>query len=198
MEIILDIYLYYFNTSPKNIIKENEDNFINEQTSIYNYLKKLFPNFNSKSKELKQKYTVFYNNDYSRLMSDSYLNKNKKIEKDHKYEDYEKEFSNYKIIDNLLLNEDKYYFNFTTFFSIKLGGYNKILMELNVEINNAYPRNTMVLKLNNDLLKLTTETLHLIYLEHEILYSLNKDFFFKSKRANSTSFNYYLEVKKRI
>ena len=198
LEIILDICLYYFTKISKKVIKENTDNFINEQTSIYNYLKKLFPNINTKNKELKQKYTVFYNSDYLRLMSEIYLNENKKRKKDNKYGEYEKEFRNYKIIDNLLLNEDKFNLNFSTFFSIKLNGYNKILIELNVEINTTYPINKNVLKLNNDLLKLIVETLHLVYIEHELLYSLNKDFFFKSKKANSTSFIYYLEVKKRI
>ena len=198
LEIILDICLYYFTKSSKHVIKENTENFIAEQEEIYNYLKKLFPNINSKSKDLRQKYTVFYNSDYLRLMSDNYLNENKKIKKDKQYGEYEREFSNYKIIANLLLNEDKFNLNFSTFFSIKLNGYNKILIELNVEINTTYPQNKTVLKLNNDLLKLIVETLHLVYSEHETLYSLNKDFFFKSKKANSTSFFHYLEVKKRI
>ena len=198
LEIILDICLYYFTKISKKVIKENTDDYISQQTSIFNYLKKLFPNINTKSKEVKQKYTVFYNNDYLRLMSENFLNENKKTKKDNKYAEYEKEFSNYKIIDNLLLNEDKFNLNFSTFFAIKLNGYNKILIELNVEINTKYPQNKNVLKLNNDLLKLIVETLHLVYNEHESLYSLNKDFFFKSKKANSTSFMHYIEVKKRI
>ena len=207
LEIIIDICLHYIIKTSKQFFKPNPDvinnvnneSVIKEQKLIYDFLNNnLFSKINNKSKEIKQKYTIFFNNDYLRLLSENWLNENKKIsKKDSTSLEYLKEYNNYIIINNFLMNEQKFNYNFSTFFLIKLGGYNKILMELNVNINRLIPSMKEIIKYN-DLLKLVVEIMHLIYDEQEKLYSLNKDFFFKSKKANSTTYSYYLEVKKRI
>ena len=66
-----------------------------------------------------------------------------------------------------------------------------------MEINNHIPQKKEKLKFT-DLFKLIVETMHLIYDEQETLYLLNREFFFKSKKANATDYTDYLEVKKRI
>ena len=121
----------------------------------------------------------------------------KKLKKDSEYIEYYKEYNNYKIINNLLFNEQKFNLNFSTFFLIKLSGYNKILMELNVRLNSAVPDIKKYLKFN-ELLQMIVESIEIIYNEHELLFKKNKEFFFKSKKANSTSYTYYIEIKKRI
>jgi len=207
LEIIIDICLHYiiktskqfFDPNPEETNNVKKESVIKEQEIIYNFLiNNLFLKINNKSRENRQKYTIFYNNDYLRFLSDNYLNDNKKIQKkDSTSLEYMKEFSNYLIINNFLLNEQKFNYNFSTFFLIKLGGYNKILMELNVNINSLIPSMKVIIKYN-DLFKLIVEMMQIIYEEHEKLYLLNKEFFFKSKKANSTGYIDYLEVKKRI
>ena len=161
-------------------------------------MNKLFTNKKDKE-ENEQKNTIFYNNDYLRLLFDNSLNENKKFSKNDETTsfEYKKKFRNYKIINDFLLKEQKYNYNVSTFFLIKLGGYNKILMQLSLEINYLIPEMKAIIKYS-DLFQLIVEIMHLIYGEQEKLFLLNKDYFFKSKKANSTRYSYYIEVKKRI
>ena len=207
LEIIMDICLNYIIKSstqfyaPKLKIEEvnnvKNENLINEQNSIINFLIKLFPNIDDKSKEMRKKYSIFYINDYLRLISEKISIENKKnSSKDiNNYSECLKEFSNYKIINNYILDENKINYNFSTFFLIKLGGYNKLLIEMNVNINQNVPIIKEKIKYN-ELLQLIVEKMHEIYNEHEKLYSLNKDFFFKSQKT--IKYQYYIEVKKRV
>ena len=201
VEIILDICINYiiktcklfFNPSNSEeiITDQNEDMIFKEQTHIFNFVNSLFPNKNNVEK--KHKYTIFYNNDYLRYLYDNSL----KSQKDNTSMELKKEFRNYKIIYDFLVNEQKFNLNFTTFFLIKLGGYNKLLIDLNISINSHIPDKKEKLELNN-LFQLIVESMHLLYDEQEELFSLNRDFFFKSKKANATGYTEYLEVKKRI
>ena len=58
-------------------------------------------------------------------------------------------------------------------------------MELNVRLNSAVPDIKKYLKFN-ELLQMIVESIEIIYNEHELLFKKNKEFFFKSKKANST------------
>ena len=210
IEIIFDICINYLIKSYKNfydplpIEKVNnvkKDNIINEQNIIFDYLKELFPKYDpkNKNKELKRNYSIFYINDYLRLISETYLNESKKASKKsiNNYIEHLKEFRNYKLVNNFLMNEEKFNSNFTIFFAIKLGGYNKLLMELDINLKGTNPSMKDILKFN-DLLKLVVETMHSLFNESQKLYELNESFFFKSKKANSTSYTHYIEVKKRL
>ena len=210
IEIILDIcmnYLikcfkhFYEPASFEEINNIRNENIINEQNLLFNYIKKLFPVSapKNKIKDSKQKYSIFFINDYLCLISETYLNENKKTSKkiNYEYENFLKEFSNFILINDFLKNEEKFNYSFSIFFPIKLGGYNKILIDLNVKLKGTNPQNKEILKFN-DLLKLIVETMHLLFSENRQLYELNESFFFKSKRANSSSYTYYIEVKKRL
>ena len=208
LEIILDICIYYVTNStrlffnPSSFIEINflkKENVKKEQIAIYNFLIDLF--FDKKkddeNKEKKKKNSIFYNNDYLRFISEN-KNENKKLsKKDLNFLDYPKGYNNYGIINNLLMNEQKFNYNFLTFFLIKLGGYNKNLINLNVTLNKDFPEIRETFKYN-DFLKLIVDTNQLIMTENELLLSLNKDYFFKSKKSNSSGYNHYNEVKKRI
>ena len=206
LEIILDICMNYIIKSCKHFyqpLKAEElnnlkkENIINEQVLICDYLTELFPKINNQSKEVKKRYTIFFNNDYIRLISENFSNENiKNLKKDSKYSEYKKEFSNYRIINNFLLNEQKFIYNFSTFFLIKVYGYTKLLLEINSVINN-FPQIKVLLKYN-ELLYLFVNIKEDILNENKALYEANKDFFFKSKKANSSSYPYYTEIKKRI
>ena len=210
LELILDICLKYIANSSKQFyssISSEDINKINnvrneivikEQNLILDFLKKLFPEINDKNKEIKDRFTIFYINDYLRLISDYNLKENKiNMPKDiNNYSAYLKEFSNYKIINNFLLNENKINFNFSTYFLIKLGGYKKLLLEMNANIKkNNSPSLVEKLKFN-EFLELINKKIEQIFTEHEKLYELNKEFFFKSQKA--IKYNNYLEVKKRV
>ena len=208
LEIILDICIHYmikssrqFDLDPlpsEEINNVRNDSIIKEQELIFDYLKYLFDNIDRKNKDIKKKYSIFFNNDYLRFLSENFINETKKnSKKEIDYSEYLKEFQNYKTIYNFLYNAEKFNYNFSTFFLIKLGGYNKILINQNVKFNSTIPKMKEILKFN-ELFKLIVEIMHIIYDEQEKLYAINKDYFFKSKKANSTSFNYYMEVKRRI
>ena len=209
LEIILDICIYYIINSSRyyyepGSLSFEEINGVNnvqiiwtEHKIIYNFLENLLQkNNNNKNKEFRQKFTIFYNNDYLRLLTE-YINNKKKIKKELNYDEYIKEFNNYKIINSFLLNEKKFNFNFSTFFLIKIIGFTKLLISLNVKIKELLFQNKSNLKVN-DLLQLLVETKRIIYKEHESLFSTNKDFFFLSKKANNSNYSYYNQVKNRI
>ena len=208
LEIILDICLFYmikssrqFYLDPLPIEEINNvknESIIKEQELICDYLTYLFDKIEIKNIDIKKKYSIFFKNDYLRYLSENFLNEAKKnSKKEIDYSEFLKEFPYYKIIYKYLYNEEKFNYNFSTFFLIKLGGYNKILIGQNVKFNISIPKLKELLKFNQ-LLKLIVEIMHVIYDEQEKLYSINKDYFFKSKKANSTSFNYYVEVQKRL
>ena len=209
LEIILDICIYYITKSsrfcyePLSLSFEeingvnNEKIICNEHKIIYEFLKNLLSkDAESNNKELRKKYTVFYNNDYLRLLSE-YFDGKKKIKKDLNYDGYIKEFNNYKIINSFLLNEKKFNFNFSTFLLIKIIGFTEIIVNLDCEIKKILSQNKSNLKVN-DLLQLLVKTKEVIYEEHELLYSTNKDFFFLSKKTNNTNYSNYTQIKNRI
>ena len=206
LEIILDVCMNYVIKScqhfynPLKIEEINnlkEENIKNEQILIYDYLNELLPKINIKGKELKKKYSIFFHNDYIRLLSENFINDSKKkVKKDPKYSEYIKEFSNCRIINHLLLNEQKFNYNFTTFFLIKVYGYTKLLMEINTKINNIAKMKELLKY--NEFLTIFVNLKEILFGENKSLYEANKDFFFKSRKANSSSYPYYIEVKKRI
>ena len=204
LEIILDICIFYTNlTSIKyseNISDKeiNKEEIIEQQKIIYNFLKYLlYPNNSRNSKEIKNKYSIFYINDYFRLLSYTYpIEGKKKPKNDPIYSEFEKEFQNYLYIEKVFSTIHKYNFNVSTFFILKCSGYKKILFELIVKVLMIDSQAKDFLKFD-DILTLIIEILQRNYNEHEILYSKNKNFFFTSKKAN-TSYCYYTEIKKRI
>ena len=205
LEIILDICVFYTtltsNKYNENIFDNNinKDNIIEEQKIIYELLKKiLFPNNKeNNSKEFKKKYTIFYINDYFRLLSSNYpINEKKRPKNDPIYLEFTNEFNIYQRNEKLLLNEKKYNLNFSTFFILKCSGYKKILFELIVNIFSSNLDAKVCLKFD-DILTLIIEVIQKNYNEHELLFSKNKSFFFTSKSAN-TSYDYYSEIKKKI
>ena len=208
LEIILDICIYYIINSSRYCYEplslsfeeingvNNEKIIFTEHKKIYDFLENLLQkNTNNKNKEFRQKYTVFYNNDYLRFLTE-YFDGKKKNKKENNYDEYIKEFSNYKIINSFLLNEKKFNFNFSTFFLIKINGFTKLLIDLNIKIKLCF-QNKSNLKVN-DLLNLLVGKKKVIYEENESLFSINKDFFFLSKKANNTNYFYYIQVKNRI
>ena len=201
LEIILDICIFYItltsNKYNENLFDDeiNRDTLIEEQRIIYNFLCNLFfPKYNDDSKEKKNKYSIFFINDYLRFLSTTYpFNGKKKPKNDQFFSLFAKEFNIIQILDKLLFEEQKYNYNFTTFFILKGNGYKKILVELNIKIDSKLKDNLKC----DDALTLMMSIIQKIYLEHEILYSKNKQFFFNSKKAN-TSYQLYSEIKKLI
>ena len=198
LEIILDICIFYVNLSSSKYcenLSENEinkDTIIEEQNIIYTFLKDLFRKYkNSKEND----FTIFYINDIFRLLSSVYpIDGKKRPKNDSFYKLFKKAFHNYQYIDKLLVNEKKFNFNFSTFFILKCTGYKKILFELIVKVLLIEPNAKDILKFD-DILTLLIEVLQKNYDEHEILYSKNKNFYFKK---SNTSYYYYSEIKKRI
>ena len=194
LEAILDICIFYISYSSREYCKKlsnneiNKDTIAEEQNIIYNFLRDLFPK--KTSKEESNNYTIFYINDYLRFLIDN----KKKQKNDSFYTNFNKEFINYQYIYKLLFNEKKYNFNFSTFFMLKCTGYKKILFELIVKVLLIEPDAKDSLKFD-DTLTLLIEVLQKNYNEHEILYSKNKNFFFKK---SNTSYTYYSEIKKKI
>ena len=205
LEIILDICVFYItltsNKFNENVFDNNinKDTIIEEQRIIYEILKTiLYPNNNENNlKELKKKYTIFYINDYFRLLSSNYpINGKKRPKNDPIYSEFTNEFNIYQNNENLLINEKKYNLNFSTFFILKCSGYKKLLFELFVNIFSANSQAKEFLKFD-DILTLIIQVIQQNYNEHELLFLKNKSFFFTSKSAN-TSYYYYSEVKKKI
>ena len=201
LEIILDICIFYLTLTSNKYSEDfledeiNKDTLIEEQRIIYNFLSKLFfPKYNDDSKEKKNKYSIFFINDYLRYLSTTYpFNGKKKPKNDQFFLLFTKEFKIIQSLDKLLFEEKKYNYNFTTFFILKCNGYKKILVELNIKIDS---KSKDYLKCD-DALTLMMSVIQKIYSEHEMLYSKNKQFFFNSKKA-STSYQLYSEIKKLI
>jgi hypothetical protein len=105
-----------------------------------------------------------------------------------------KEFNKYQYFNKLLTKEQKYEFNFSTFFVLKFHGYKLIISNLISEILNKNSESQDILKFN-EILELIIRTIIKIYKEHDLLYSNNKNFFFKKSKC---LFNYYSEVLKII
>ena len=201
LEIIMDISIFYISLISKkycdNSNKEyNKAEIIEEYSLIYNFLKKIFtifPNYNNNEKELKQNYTIFYINDYFRLLSFNYpIDSKKKPKNNPIYNGFIKEFNKYQYINKLLTKEQKYEFNFSTFFVLKFHGYKLIISNLISEILN---KNSQGILKFNEILELIIRTIIKIYKEHDLLYSYNKNFFFKKPIC---LFKYYSEVLKII
>ena len=204
LEMILDICIFYITLTSSKFVDNvydkdiNKDTIIEEQKIIYEFLKKiLYFNNEVNSKELKNKYTIFYINDYLRLLNSNYpLDGKKRPKNEPFYSEFAKEFNIYQNNDKLLLNEKKYNFNFSTFFILKCNGYKKILFESIIKVLNRNPQAKNFLKFD-DILELTIDITKKNYNEHELLFSKDKSFFFTSKKANC-SYNYYSEIKRKI
>ena len=69
---------------------------------------------------------------------------------------------------------NKFYLNFTTFFIIKLSGYNKLLININVKFGERNSEVKDFLKYQ-DVKKLLSELTDKLYEENELLYK-NKDY----------------------
>ena len=197
LEIILDIFLNYIIVSsnhyyePLNSEKLNglEDDIIfKEQEIIYNYLKDLLlPIIDKDDKKISN---IFSKCDYLNYMAEN--EKKKKQDK----KDFElKEFQNYKIIYNFFFKKNKFYLDFSIFFLIKLFGYNKLLMIINVELVQKKPKMKELLKYK-DMIQLIGDTIRIIYKDYDILYK-NKDFL-KHRKKYLSELEHYNQVKKII
>ena len=162
IEIIIEIYFQYF-------LNNN-----NSDSSCYTSLLKSQYIFYDNDLDNNKKYTIFYVNDYLRLL----LNKKKINEKEkniiEKYEPLNDSKINFK-------NEKSINSNFTTSFLLKIGGYQKLLENYNNSDNSFIPKLRIIInKLFDNILE-----------EHFNLAELNKDFFFKS---SNSSINYYNQL----
>ena len=202
LEIILDICIFYLTFCSTKFSDNVLNNNINkevigeEHRIIYNLLESLLLKKNNNSKDSEKSHTIFYINDYFRLLSSNYPIDGKKRPKNEDIiPNFLKELNNYQNIERALLKEEKYYLNFSTFFILKCTGYKNILTELILKIStNSQQKN--VLKYH-DVLTLIITIIQKNYIEHELLYSKSKNFFFNSKKLN-TSYTPYNEIKKRI
>ena len=202
LEIILDICTYYiYSSSNKYLDDTSQSNTDKEsipvtQSSIYNFIKQLFPEEENKSKDAIKKYTIFYINDNFRYFT-SLNNKEgkKKFRKDPIYNEFISEFNNLQNIDELFIKQKKFSLNFSTFFAIKCIGYKQILIELISKIADKNYKAKNILKID-DLLPSIIYTIRNNYSEQELLYSKAKNFFFP-KNLN-TPFNQYLDLKRQI
>ena len=165
IEIIFDLYIQYFL------------NDINKIECYNNLLKFIF----FETDIVKDKAcTIFYANDYFRYLF--YNKKNIKNENSillHKYDI----IFNYN--DKIFKNEELFNNNFTTFFLLKTGGY--IFFLNNIKNSKEAP----IQELKKHINVLYSNILE----EHQYLYELNKDFFFK--QINSTN-NYYIDLIKSL
>ena len=199
LEIILDICIFYINLSTnisfENLNKQNDINketIIKEQTSIYCFLEYLFNIEENNSKQIKKRETIFYINDYFRYLSSIYpKHGKKKPKKEPLYNEYSIEFNNMQNIDELFIKDKKFNLNFSTFFLLKLIGYNKILIELTAKYTNSKSDFKY-----GEILPLIFKAMEKIHKEHEALYSKAKNFFFP-KNLN-ISFSMYCELKREI
>jgi hypothetical protein len=142
LEIILDTCIYYIYSSSKKFLEETLQNDIdkegisNAQTSIYNFILKLWPEEKSNSKDTTKSYTIFYINDYFRYFSFTLAKEGKKkLRKDQMYNEFISEFTNLQNIDELFSKEKRFNLNFSTFFIIKCNGYKQLLFNLFIKIS---------------------------------------------------------------
>ena len=199
IEIILDICIFYINLSSTKFSENsfekdiNKDVIVEEQKIINNLLNNILIKSNNKDK--KHSYTIFFINDCFRLLSYNYpIDGKKRPKSEDIFTNFQKDFNNYQNLERALLKEEIYNFNFSTFFILKATGYKKILIELCLKISDKNIESNDLLKCN-DILNLIISVIQKNYSEHEILYSKNKNFFFK--KAN-ISFCHYNEIKKKI
>ena len=201
LEIVLDTFLHYavfstnyflqkLNDEQKNGVEDNS--IIIEQELIYKFLIGLIPKIDKN--ETKRINTVFYKNDFLNFLAETEEKDKKKHKLEPSYQNI-REFPKYKNIYNYLLKEDKFYLSFSIFFIIKIIGYNTLLNNLNLELEQINIEKEQFLKSKN-ILKLLTETVLIIYEELEIL-SKNKQYT-KSKKKNSSELEIYDEVRKEI
>ena len=200
LEIILDICLNYIILSSKHFDEPlsfellnglRNDDIKREQEIIYKFLTELF----GKNENKKGINTIFYKCDNLNFLIQKAEKEKKKARKESSIEN-NREFQKYDIIYNFLLKEtNKFYLNFTTFFIIKLSGYNKLLININVKFGERNSEVKDFLKYQ-DIMKLLSELTDKLYEENELLYK-NKDYV-KFKKKYSSESEYYEEVKKRI
>ena len=163
IEIITEIYMQYFL------------NDINSDSNCSNKLLKSQYIFYDNEFDKDKQYTIFFVNDYLRLLS----NKKKINEKEKMIIEKYKILNNYNEIK--LKNEKKVNDNFTTLFLLKIGGYQNLLE------NNKNLDNSFVLELKTIFNKLFDNILK----EHLDLAELSKDFFFSN---SNSSYNYYNQL----
>ena len=188
--MILDICISYISLTSSKFVDNvydkdiNKDTIIEEQKIIYEFLKKiLYFNNEVNSKELKNKYTIFYINDYLRFLNANYpLDGKKRPKNEPFYSEFAKEFNIYQNNDKLLLNENKYNYNFSTFFILKCNGYKKILFESIIKVLNRNPQAKNFLKFD-DILELTIEQKKII---------MNMNYYFQ--KIN----HFFLHLRKQI
>ena len=202
LEIILDTCIYYIYSSSNKFLEESLQNDIdkagisNAQTSIYNFILKLWPEEKSNSKDTTKSYTIFYINDYFRYFSFTLAKEGKKkLRKDQMYNEFISEFTNLQNIDELFSKEKRFNLNFSTFFIIKCNGYKQLLFNLFIKISDENEKIKRFLKLD-DLMPLITYIIRDDYSEQELLHSKYKNFFFP--KTLNTPFIQYLELKKQI
>ena len=199
LEIILDTCIFYI-TLCLNKLSENSvdininlDIIIGEVNNIYALLDSILSKCYINSKKKKQKISIFYINDYFRLLSDNYPIEGKKRPKnDDIFKNFTKDFNNYQNLQRALINEEKFNFNFSTFFILKLNGYKNILIELCLKLSQLKTQE-FILKIIGDLLTLISEKIRENYNEQEMLYSKDKNYYFKK---SNTSYSYYTEIKR--
>ena len=197
LEMILDICFYYIKlclTELCNNSLNNKDIIINEYILITAKLEELLSKSYINSKKTKRNFTIFYINDYFRLLSDNYpIDGKKRPKNDEIFNNFKKEFNIYQNLEKVLSHEKKFNYNFTTFFILKCNGYGKTLLDLLLKMSekNLQEDNLKI----SDLYTLILGIIKNIYEEQELLYSKNKNFYFK--KAN-TSFAYYNDIKKQI
>ena len=203
LEIILDVCLNYIILSSQHFYKPlsfeqingvRKDDIIKEQELLYNFLKDLFPKIGKNDK--KNLNTIFYKSDHLNFLTEkAEKEKKKKSRRDSSIEN-DKNFYYYKKIYNFLIKENKKFeLNHSTFFLIKLMGYEEILTNIDSEIGRVCREMKEILKYNNIAL-LILETINNLKEDLKILYK-DKEFL-KLKKKYSHGSEYYEEVNKRI
>ena len=203
LEMILDTCFTYLNLCSKNYDNSKHGDDYLETISkghlcIYNFLDYLLQKDENNSKNIRKFYSIFYINDHFRYLSMKYQKEGKKkLKKDDIYNEFKFEFNNMQEIDELFPKDKKFNLNFSIYFILKCNGYNKLLTDLSLH----FPLNEKNKEKNcfkyDELLILFIQVIKKIYEEQKILLnSKGKNFFFP--KSLNTSFNHYLEVKKRI
>ena len=197
LETILDICIYYIYSTTNKFMEDsssdNEDgtNISNSQTSIYNFIKKIFPYESNNSKEKKTKNSIFYIIDLFRYFSSK--EGQKKLKKDKIFKEFISEPNYLQNIEKILSEEKKFNLNFSTFFIIKLVGYKQLIIESIVNLSKQNGKEKFLK--SSDLLSLIMYEKDKEYPEQTDLYTKNKNFFFPKKE---TPFRHYNELKKII
>ena len=198
LEIILDICMSYLYKNTDKLLDNPQSNdkdeeiLSNEKKSIINFIHTLVPEERN-SKDIRKSYTIFYINDYFRYLAS--INPKKMPKKDQIYNAYLDEFNNFKEIDEMFYDEEKFSLNFSTFFILKCNGYQKLIMELIAKLSEKSEKTKNILKYD-DLLPLIIEALSKNYKEQEMLYSKSRNLFFP--KILNIQFNQYSEIKKMI